>query len=140
MGLNNEWALRIRQILFRHKFCQTPWYASKTLSVKCEVVLSPKRIIQTEVSLIRNTRADLNQVKIVNSQGKNFKYLSKSGNIFENRNKIRKFRIFRKVFFNSYKSVFACKNLLSSMVVAPLLVQYISTIFYSLVNFKISNL
>ena len=35
------------------------------------------------------------QLKIVNSQGKNFKYLPKSGNIFKkNRNKIGKFRIF----------------------------------------------
>ena len=45
--------------------------------------------------------ADLDQVKIVNSQGKNFKYLSKSGNIFENRNKIGKFRIFLKVYYSS---------------------------------------
>ena len=31
--------------------------------------------------------ADLGQAKIVNSQGKTFKYLPKSGNIFENQNK-----------------------------------------------------
>ena len=44
-----------------------------------------------------NAGADLDQVKIVNSQGKIFKYLSKSGNIFKNRDKIGKFRIFYKV-------------------------------------------
>ena len=46
--------------------------------------------------------ADLDEMNIMNSQGKNFKYFPKSGNIFENRNKIGKFRIFHKVYLSAF--------------------------------------
>ena len=40
-------------------------------------------------------------MKIVNSQGENFEYLQKFGNIIENRNRIGKFWTFHKVYLSS---------------------------------------
>ena len=56
----------------------------------------------------RFTGTDLDKVKLVNSQGKSFKYFRKSGNIFKNRNKIEKFWIFHKVFLVSEDASVLC--------------------------------
>ena len=64
------------------------------------LTLLKNRSLRISASLFGYSRADLDQLKIVNSQGKNFKYLPKPGNILENQNKIGKFRIFHKVYLS----------------------------------------